>query len=345
MTEVVAYASLRHYWDHIAPVAECLQMSTAAPLRGVDAPAGRPWGSPLRRDRSDALWLVASYADAQRVAPARTVLLEHGAGQSYRGDERASRSGSYAGGDGLDHVELFLCPNATVAGRWEARYPEARTAVVGAPKLDRRHLQDQEQQDDNEKDHDERGNGHARRRTQGPTVAITWHWPNTLCPEATWALPHYRPVLPELVRQVRAAGGEVLGHGHPRVWRQLRREWARLGVAQVEDFDTVLDQADLLILDNSSAGPEFASLGRPIIWCSAPWYRRDVTHGGRFWDWTEGQPHVQEPGELVETTLQTLADPDWGRVGREAMVTAAYAHRDGRASERAALAIEELAGV
>jgi hypothetical protein len=330
VSEIVAYASLRHYFDHLAPVVEALRNATRAPLGGIEAPPGRPWGNPLRTDRTGAVWLVASFADAQRVAPAPVILLEHGAGQSYGGgDERAARSGSYAGGDGLDHVIAFLCPNDSVAARWQHRYPDARLAVVGVPKLDPWHA-----------------NGPRRRVRRrpgsGPTVAVTWHWPNTLCPESQWALPHFRRALPDLVEKVRAAGAEIIGHGHPRVWRQLRREWARLGVQPIEEFSTVLDRADLLVVDNSSAGPEFASLDRPVVWCSAPWYRRDVIHGGRFWSWPVGQPHVEEPGDLTAAVLETLVDPDRCADARRAMVATTYCLTDGHAADRAATAIEEI---
>lgn len=333
MTGVIAYASLRHYFDHLQPVCEALQNATAPILRGVEAPPGRPWGRPLRRDRDGALWLVASYADARRVAPAPVIYLEHGAGQSYHGDPNAARSGSYAGGEGLEHVALFLCPHETVAQRWRARY-RAPAVVVGAPKLDRWHqfLAAPQKPEGNV----------TPAPYNGGTVAVTWHWPNSICPEAQWALPHYRPALAGLARDMSRAGVELIGTGHPRAWRQLRREWARLGVEPVEHFDQVLERADLLAVDNSSAGPEFASTGRPIVWLSAPWYRRQVDHGGRFWTWVADLPHVEEPDQLAPTVLEVLAAPGRDLDAREAMVASVYAHRDGQAATRAAAAITEV---
>lgn len=325
-TPVAIYASLAHYWDHLAPVADALRSATTAPLRGVEAPPGRPWGTPLRRDRSGAIWLVASAADAQRVGPGVPVIyLEHGAGQSYRGDERSRSSGSYAGGDGLDDVILFLCPHETVAARWRARYPSTPAVVVGSPRLDRWHASSE-----------------GRKGEAGPVVAVTFHWPNSLCPESQWALPHYRSHLHDLRTAVEAAGGELVGHGHPRAWRQLRREWVRHGIRPVEHLDDVFDQADVLVADNTSAAVEFASLGRPIVWLSAPWYRRQVDHQGRFWLWTEGMPHVEQPEDLVPTVLAVLSDGGaaWAD-GHARMVASAYAHTDGHAAQRAADAIVE----
>lgn len=322
--EVRAYASLPHYWEHLAPV---LQTLPTPILRGVHAPQGRSWGAPLPRDRSGALWIVASAADAKRLGPGvPLVYLEHGAGQSYHGDPRSAGSGSYAGGDGLEDVVLFLCPNESVAGRWHARYPQAALAVVGCPKLDRWHRCDI-----------------GPKILSGkvtPTVAVTFHWPNALCPEAQWALPHYRSALPALRDATAAAGGELIGHGHPRAWRQLRREWSHLGVRPVESLAQIFDEADVLVVDNSSAGPEFASLGRPIVWLSAPWYRRDIDHGGRFWDWTQDVPHVTEPGDVVEAVL-AAASAGAGE-GHAALVRSVYASTDGHAAPRAADAILEV---
>lgn len=333
-TPVAIYASLAHYWDHLAPVADALRSATTAPLRGVESPPGRPWGTPLRRGRSGAIWLVASAADAKRVGPGVPVIyLEHGAGQSYHGDERARTSGSYAGGDGLDDVILFLCPHETVAARWRARYPDTPAVVVGSPRLDRWHedpfitMTHQIL---------------SKPVGAGPVVAVTFHWPNSLCPESQWALPHYRSHLHDLRTAVEAAGGELIGHGHPRAWRQLRREWVRHGIRPVEHLDDVFDRADVLVADNTSAAVEFASLGRPIVWLSAPWYRRDVVHGGRFWEWTDGMPHVERPEDLVPTVLAVLADGGaaWAD-GHARMVASAYDRTDGLAAQRAAGAIME----
>lgn len=377
--ELRAYASLPHYWEHLSPIVEALQTATTQPLRGVHAPQGRWWGDPLPTDRRGAVWLVAGAADAKRLgAGVPLVYVEHGAGQSYPADPRSAGAMSYSGGAGLDDVVLFICPNEQVAARWHARYPSAALAVAGCPKLDRWHARDlsrgevtsgalqegeapatealwpakdrglpePEEHDDgehDEQDHRDVGAGereHGSGRTRRRVVAVAFHWPNTLCSESQWALPHYRSALPRLRDELAAADVELVGHGHPRAWRQLRREWHRLGVRPIDSLARVFDEADLLVVDNSSAGPEFASLGRPIVWLSAPWYRRDVQHGGRFWDWTVGVPHVEEPDELASTVLATLAE-GLGE-GHARLVEAVYSHTDGNAARRAADAILEV---
>lgn len=263
---------------------------------------------------------MAGWRDAQTVRPAPVVYLEHGAGQSYDGDRTAVGCGSYSGGLGLDHARLFLCPSRAVADRWNDAYPEVPAVAVGCPKLDRWHAQ-------------------PRGIARGPaprTVAVTFHWECRLVPETRSAFGHYARALPRLAA---CPDWRLLGHGHPRMWGRLRREWRRLGVPHTPDLADVLDQADLLIGDNTSALPEFASTGRPVVWLSAPWYRREVDHGGRFWRWPEGQVHVEHPSDLVAAVTEALADAPAVRAARDAMMREVYAYTDGRAAQRAADAI------
>jgi len=183
------------------------------------------------------------------------------------------------------------------------------------------------------------GPGHEEVRQR--VVAVTFHWACSLVPETQWALPHYRPALTPLLAALRGVGADLLGHGHPRAWRPLRAEWGRLGVPAVADAARVLDQADVLVGDNTSLLYEFASLGRPVVVLNAPWYRRHVEHGLRFWNHVPGR-QVDHPDELPGAVLAALADPDGDRTVREAAVAAAYAHIDGRAAARAAAAIMEV---
>jgi hypothetical protein len=304
-----AYASLRHYAEHIRPVWDALPDQ----LRGQWLEAPRLH----RRDPARTV-LVASWRDAQQVAPSPLVYVEHGAGQTYDADPRARGNGSYSGGAGLDRVRLFLCPNAAVADRWRAAY-RAPAAVVGCPKLDRWHR--------------------AARDTayQGarPTVAVTFHWECALVPETRSAWRHYDRALPVLAHDPR---WRLLGHGHPRLWGTIRRRWQQLGVDHTPDLADVLDQADLLVADNTSALYEFASLGKPVLVLNAPWYRRDVHHGLRFWSHPPGL-QCDQPTDLPDQLARALADPPAAQRIRAAAVAEAYAHTDGLAAQRAATAI------
>jgi hypothetical protein len=325
---VDAYASLQHYYDHIAPVwSKLTELGGAGTLYG---PRPATWGPALRGSRPDDTRpiLVASFADYERVAPAPVIYLEHGAGQTYDGDPQSARNSCYSGGDGLGRVVLFLCPSETVADRWRARYAVPAIAI-GCPKLDAWHA----------------GGSGARDSDGGrvalSTVAVTFHWRCPLVSESMTAWAHYDRALPQLVRWASDNGVRLLGHGHPRLASHLERRWRSLEVDHTRRLSDVFDQADLLIGDNTSALPEFASLGRPVLWLNAPWYRRDVQHGGRFWCWPRGQVQIDEPDQLIDGVQTAMRDEPDVWASREAMVRSIYAHTDGTASERAARSIME----
>jgi len=256
--------------------------------------------------------IVASNGDLKRVRKmgyTRIIRMEHGAGQNYGTDH-----GSYAGGKGSDDVGLFLTPNQYSADLWQKAYPGARVEVVGCPKLDTLP---------------------AKNPIHPLTVAISFHWDCHLVPETVSAFQHYRYVLPELREAV-----NLIGHGHPRAFSgppMLGRRYRRAQVDQVPDFNDVCRQADLYITDNSSSLYEFAATGRPVVVLNAPWYRRDVHHGLRFWDAIPG-PQVDHPKDLIPTVLKALETDTTDM--RESALAKVYAYREG-AAERAARIIEE----
>jgi len=317
-----AFASLPHYAEHLLPVWEALPEGA----RGTFWKAG-PYmadqpGSNLPNGRLRAvgaatpgnLVMVASAGDTQQLPGRRFVLVEHGAGQTYEG----IRSRSYSGSHGWDDAVLFLTPNETVAGRWRARYPAARAVAVGCPRLDF---------------------WHRNRAARPMTVAVTFHWDNPLLPETRWAFPHFKEGLQQLRDDCAALGYELIGHGHPRAWGMLSRWWGAFGITPAERWHMIAG-CEALIGDNTSALPEFASLGKPVVWMNSPKYRRDVHHGGRFWEWPAGQPQADGPGELRGALVRALYGE--GEESRRRMVRSIYCATDGHAAERAAAAILEV---
>lgn len=316
------YASRSHYADHLWPI----WLALPARLRGHTlAPRPSWWGAPTRRTDLPDHTMVAAYVDAQHFGFRPLVYVEHGAGQAYVGDPRAAVSGSYSGGEGLGHVRLFIAPSRMVAERWWARYPSTLCAVVGCPRLDPWHQ--------------------AGRRPPGdpPTVAWAFHWHADLCPEMRPALNHYRPWIRACTALWAAKGWRVVGHGHPREEGLWRRLWAEVGIPYLTSSQEIFDQADVLVCDNSSLLYEFASLDRPVVVLNAPWYRRHVEHGLRFWSLIPG-PQVNDGPQLYDFDLDVLLVDEADRANRKAVIEQVYAFTDGRAAERAALAIDELLG-
>lgn len=329
--------------DHMAPVWRLLppqhrgrfltdaSLVAHARARGVDAEAIdaqrlRSSSAPPRASREDGpAAFVVSIGDtkvARRLGYRRFAFMEHGAGQAYIGDRDpiAQRHPSYAGGLDREDVELFLVPNEYSAGLWRRSYPGARVEVVGSPKLE-----------------DVLQLAAGRVKNEPPVVAISFHWPAFTCDEAGSALGHYLPALPAL-----AAAYHVIGHSHPKAdWpARIARYYRRAGIPFVADFADVVRQADLYICDNSSTLFEFAATGRPVLVLNDPKFRRNVHHGGRFWDWATVGIQVDQPDELLASIARALADPPEVRAERERVLELVYPIRAG-AGARAAAAIAD----
>lgn len=279
-----------HHQAHLAPVAQ---------LVGDWTP---------RRAGPDSVALVASYGDlayARRRGYRRIVLMQHGAGQSYGGDRRTAHHPAYPGGDDNDDVGLFIVPNQHAADRWRERYPAARVEVAGCPRLavlPRR-----------------AGSlGIEAAAVREPTVAVSFHWNYHGIPEMRSAFDWYRGGLAELARQY-----HVIGHAHPKR-RDLAAWYPAHGIEYVADFDEVLRRADVYVCDNSSSMFEFATTGRPVVVLSAPWYRRGVQHGLRFWEASGVGVGCEQPAELGAAVQAALEDGWVSRRARELALDRVY---------------------
>lgn len=325
---VDASAAESHFLAHLAPIWRALEKDERGTLYlpndhkvqrladelGLDYTPG--FGIP---SASTAIRLVAAWSDLRRV---RThgrpiVFAEHGAGFTF-----GTRHESYAGGRGRETVSLFLCPNEQVKEVNKTHYPAIPAEVVGCPKLD-----DLE-----------------ARSPVGRTVCVAFHWPGRACPETNWAFPEYRNVLRDLARN---ADCEVIGHGHPRVWPRLESLYRRLGIEPVQSFDEALNRCDIYVNDSSSTIYEAAAAGRGVVVMNSRFYRRDVSHGLRFWDHIPG-PQVDSAPRLAPTVKLMLNG--WWRGGwetaRQDAVIAAYGPWgiDGGAAKRAVEAIRRHLG-
>lgn len=314
MTAISFVASSRHFVDHLAPLWKALpstERGTFAAI-GMDAlTRARQLGlRPSPRPGVGDVTVIASHSDVARAATRRLVFLEHGAGQSYGGEppDGAEPSEEHC------RIELFLVPSERVARRNRLHHPHARSVAIGCPKLDAF------------------AGGVDRQHGARPTVAFTFHWRSPLCTETMWAWPEYRHEIDALVRA--EPPWRLLGHGHPRAWSELRREWRRLGIDHTPDPVRVLGNADVLVVDNSSLGFEFLALGKPVVWLNGRQWRRNVDHGMRFWEYADSGVQVNLPGDLAAAIERSLAD-DPCAARREQVAGEVYAQLDGMATARA----------
>jgi len=318
-----AFMSQPHYRTHLEPIWDALDESERGEFYLGSALASRadqlPNGA-LRR--AGPRVLVASYSDYLRCAGSRRVVYcQHGSGQSYADDPSLARNGSYAGGDGLDAVDLFLVPGPHPAQRTRARYPHTPVAEIGCPALDCWLTGDRPWE-----------------REPKPVVAIVFHW-NCTGGEAGTAFRHYVPALNLLAR----SEWEVLGHCHPRARSFVEPEYHRAGIRWAS-YNEVMSRASVIVVDNSSIGFEIAATGRPVVWLNAPWWRRDTAHGLRFGPEAGVGVEVESPSQVVGAVSAALAvgtwrfaDPRWD------LVRKVYTHLDGHSAQRAAEAIRSLA--
>lgn len=339
--KVHALATERHFVDHLAPVWLALPPEVRGTFYCGGGPA-RPRDAYVQavgvhsiteacngfpKPQMAGLAMVAASGDLNRTVRAaprmRVAMFEHGCGISYN-----RRQNSYAGASNRPNVDLFLFPNEISAAKQRRTHPNRRVEVIGSsPRLDPWAPGGKERK------------RYERRRSDRPTVCISFHWDCTVVAETRTALYFYRPHFDKLLEQ----GWDVIGHAHPRIIDHAELAYRAAGIEAVRDFDEVMDRADLYAIDNSSTLYEFAATGRPVIALNCPRYRKHVSHGLRFWSHIPGA-QVDDPADLVPTIERALEDPAEYRRLRDDAVQAVYPRHDGGATARsAALVLDQLA--
>jgi hypothetical protein len=251
-----------------------------------------------RTPRGEGPILVASYGEIARAArnPARKILhMEHGTGHAFgKSPYPNGRKGK------RDLVDLFLAPNAYTAGLISL-VRSTPVKVIGTPKMDEWVA-----------GQDPSSLLSAPRNTP-PVIAIAFHWGDKHAqpPESGSAWEHYKHILPALRERY-----TLIGHGHPLAMDVYQREFKRLGIEWVPDFREVLRRADLYINDLSSTLYEFLLTGKPVVVLNAPWFRRNVFWGIRFWDYSEVGINVEDPNDLIGAIDRTIAE--YGTICMEA---------------------------
>lgn len=305
-------AAFQHYLDHMEPIFEALPERLRGKVYPVDDSPHGIKGEPLM--------MVAGLTDVRRQQGwSRLIYVEHGAGQTYGGDEQTAGLAGYSGHGGTRHHNVigYICPSPTVAARWIG----VPRVAVGCPKMDR---------------------WAHRSKPRYPAVCITWHWDHGApSPESRSAFDHYHRHLGMLGMEWRRQGFATYGHSHPRWAGELDIEMELAGFEVLRRDIDVFEHATILVADNTSLAYEFASLGRPVVSLNAPWYRREVEHGLRFWSHVPGL-QVDSPEALLEVQLARLHHPSVEAMRMAAVDEAYGGPADGLAADRAAAFITSL---
>lgn len=313
------FARRVHFVDHMAPIWKALDASErgafyvpnyileyARQTHGIDAVGlesrskitaihcAPPGTTPV---------FVSAYGDMDvmfKLGPHRPVIMmEHGVGLTFNHP-------GYAGGIGLRrNVQFFLAPNQFIARKTAKALGRVSQVVVGTPKLDAFSTTKVTK-------------GHEGK----PIVCVSFHWNGEkVCAEAGNAFAHYRKILPELAKQNEFT---VIGHGHPKYQYVLKPAFEEAGIEFVEHFSEVMERADVYVNDCSSTMYEFLVTGKPVVIMNAPWFRKDVHFGIRFWDYSNVGPQVEEAEELIPTIGRVCEDADEWKAAREKAVADLY---------------------
>ena len=248
----------------------------------------------LRSTPYEDVVMVGGYYDIHAAPKNRVIYVEHGAGQAYSGDKRASEHPCYHGGRHPNNVIGYISPRQDVAESWSAP-----GFAAGCPAVE----------------------GIVRKPSN--IAVITFHWDaRAVCEEARSAANHYHSRLEMMVQHLQSQGFQFVGHWHPKDNRGKRR-WLKMGLPVVEDVDEILSKASLLIADNTSLMYEAALCGIPVVALNAPWYRREVEHGLRFWSHVPGW-QIDSPEQFLETDFRTYVDNDLSANERNEAVRYCY---------------------
>lgn len=271
--------------------------------------------------------VAASVGDLARATKQRKMVffMEHGAGQTYN-----VRNRSYAGGPDRENVCLFLSPGPHVTAANKNWYPQTPDIPIGVPKLDHWHTQMKT---------------NIEGKKSVPTVCISFHWDCQVCPETRSGFYHFKKAV-LAAKEASGANSELgakefklIGHSHPRIRKIVKPFFESNGIEFLENFEDVLDQADVYVCDNSSTIFEFASIGKPVVLLNPPMYRKHVNHGLRFWKYAAIGPNAHDSASMLEAIRECLFDSREAFKYRSDLIKEIYYYTDGNASERAAEAI------
>jgi UDP-N-acetylglucosamine:LPS N-acetylglucosamine transferase len=115
------------------------------------------------------------------------------------------------------------------------------------------------------------------------------------------------------------------------------------GIKIEKNFDEVMEIADLYINDCSSTLYEFCVTGKPVVILNSPHFRKHITHGIRFWEYTDIGPVVEKPEELIPAINDALSSTLY-KDNIDKMLTDLYPHFGNAAKTTAEAIIDFVEG-
>jgi hypothetical protein len=296
----------------------CLEsLADHARSLGIEVAAyPNPYEMERRLHRDKRPTIVAGHADPRFLARSgrENIIAMHGVGFVF--DAKSSHPNYPGTTKNRELTRLMLATNERIAEIERAANPHVTVEVVGCAKLDKWHA-----------------NPRPYVPTGKPVIAAAWHWECQVARETRSAFYEYRDALKALSDDYK-----VIGHGHPHIIDKIAPLYEADGIEVVRELAEVFDRADMMIFDATSAGFEFASLGRPVVVCQRSDYRA-INYGGMFHLREQLGIVCNKPDALRLCVEMAKGDPPGIRQMREHAVVECYAYTDGHCAERAAAAI------
>ena len=309
------YASQPHYLDHMKPIWDNLNSKFKGKFiitENIEEYAKLLKLNYCIEEPREVITLVSSYGDYKNTKK-EVIFMEHGIGFTF-----SNNHPSYAGGKGKDRVVLFLNQHTITQIKNQKAYPLSKQEIIGVPKTDQYINLIPVPKDK-------------------PTICLSFHWNCKVSPETTSAFSHYASVIPKLNKNKEF---NLVFHGHPHDNKKWEKYCTKNNIKRIKTFDEVIKTADVYVADATSTSYEFAVTGKPVIILNAPWYRKNIHHGIRFWDYIPG-PQVDDPKRLELMMLRAVRNPrQWDYI-REPVIDKLYPYF-GESAKRAATVIENF---
>jgi hypothetical protein len=168
-------------------------------------------------------------------------------------------------------------------------------------------------------------------------IVISFHWDCKIVPETRSCFRFYRSVIKSMKEDF-----NIKIHGHPRNMKKYKAFADYIEVEYLETFDEVIEQGWIYCCDNSSTIFEWISLDRPVVLLNSHFYRRNVEHGMRFWEFSDIGPNVDVPKTLPDILTKSLTSNQNYQQRRKDVKNQVYFKPDGQGAKRAALALEDI---
>ncbi len=223
----------------------------------------------------------------KEMRPRFRILMEHGVGITP-----APNHQSYAGGKGArEFANFFLAPNQHIYNLSKQSLPHVKQAIIGTPYMDRW------------RDFDfNKYKLMFPGTSQNIKATISFHFDANAAPEAGTALNHYDGIC--LNQLGSHSEFRIMGHSHPRAKERMKSIYANAKIPYIDNFEFVMNISDLYVCDTSSTIYEFAATNRPVLFLNAPWFRKNVHTGIRFWEYTDIGPQCNEPEDLPDKIIE-----------------------------------------